>query len=481
MVEAIRGRPPEKNSWWNADFSTKCLIERFDSPADKEIINQAAGLSRKTLESRWQLGFKPILQYREDGRIGVYVPSMAETGRNNRYLHSLEAAMIGLELTEQLELPQEEKKLLAVALLFHDFMHPVFSHLGERFLEEAYSQFKQKPRFSQELSDNNLLGSHEVRLLREATNNNSKLASFLSQHFNSRQREQVKRIWREKGILGTIASLADTLAYLNFDNLFFGRFPPLFEGDLKRRLQIKKVSETKRILNFFDIDDPSKIPFEEIVEEREKLFKLQYASLISALTEQMQIKMSWDYFETVGGEDLGRARAKQIKVFFGQSDQEVLKLMRRRTLIRQKLEGLAFFGLLPKISTPSNYPNDPNEGRVGDIVVTDPYYPKGFFVSEKRRVLPRKFRLSFLPTDFWETLRPVLETLCANCQDSPPSSFTPLTPEKIKGFFTACFPEGKLKGGGLNEEEGEILDFIFGKLLSQDFSYQWTFTNPKIF
>ncbi|MBI2594665.1 MAG: HD domain-containing protein [Candidatus Colwellbacteria bacterium] len=466
--EAILKQPSFIDIVGGKETSCQHLLRQFtESGESRKIITQAAQLAERELDEHWQLGFEPVLRQNPDGQDTIHIPSTTELSQNSRYRHSLEVANIGVELATNLGLSEREKVLLGVGLLFHDLKHPVFSHLGERFLQEVtdFSQANQ-PELHGELKKLNLVGTHEERLLREADQDDSPLAIFLREYFTDEERRVVVQVWQEQGVLGGIAHFVDTAAYLNLDSVFFGYRPPHFERDFKDGLVIEKVRDGKARLAEVNQRPWTPTAIKQMLLYRDKLFGLQYAHPATQIIEQMQLVMLANYLAAIGGENRQLAFSHNLQRLFSLTDREVVKTMRVRALVLQSPLGLAFFGLLPEISSIS-------QGQQEDaLMVEDTYYEKRAMDERADGRLPpplkRNFWIHLTPRPFWEQLRPILELLCRGERVGNRQ----INPATIKEFFATHYRDGHAIGEWTDDERS-FAEYVSSQVLARDFSYDY--------
>ena len=460
------------------DALQKLLITTKDIPR-KEVFEHAAEIIRPKLESRWQLSFKPIIQY-ANGKMNTHVPSIAEMNANNRYVHSLEAATIGVTLGKACRLSEESLLVLGTALIFHDYMHPVFSHVGEGFMQSAFEFIAQRrPPLYQEMITLGLEGTHEERLIREARDPTSPLGLFLLRRFSQQEQEAIEMIWKEQGAFGQIASLADTVSYLNADSVFAEWQPPHFETILVKELEGfgRWANQELLMLQHGQI-------IHHILAYRDAMYKLQYYAPINQLIQHLQTSMLWDYFIAVSENASIPEQARILAELINRSDAQMLRFLRKRALIRQLPEGAGVFGVVPDISSllPVNEDQEdlytyekPFPFEVPRIIRKD-YPPKtiAFFETATRSVQkasslllenPRAFMpLGIVrhPITFWIAIDPILSLLCKESN---------MNPQAIRTFVETHFFQG-IQKSPFSVDSSRLMRII-DRIIETDFSFDY--------
>lgn len=418
---------PEYRHIWDSNILLADLTNKLDDYDSRVILVECAEVVSAQERGRWQLGFKPRLTHLPDGDVAVEFPSHKELDFHTRYHHSVDTAYVATFLGEKIGLSQRELMLLATASLIHDYAHPVFSHIGERLFRQLEDFARvDDPKLYEEIVTG-LYGDHEKRLsslIDDAPFRDEPLANFLTRRFSYSDVQELKLVLQEKGTLGELLKLSDTISYLNLDSEYLGYKAPHFERFIGEVLK----KEDKGIA-FTDFYLGREIA-QKLLSYRKFMYTYHYEDPFNMLVEKLQQQALFEYLIDLKE---GKTRAEKMRELLYQSDEEIVALMKRRTLIKQFLPGLIFFGVpyknYLKVQTETSKPDmqaqrisvDVSRGpKDKSIRIVHPggvgyHVLAGSFEKPPRKVAPfldTQRTIFYPPEDFFASLAPVLKKLC---------------------------------------------------------------------
>lgn len=328
--------PQTRNEIFCSDRALAELASLFpEDSSTRTIIYETVEIVRPQLEKRWQLGYFPYVFFPDfQAPPKVKFPQIKEYEQNNRFRHSLEVAKTAVEIGKKIGLDERVLICLAVGGLIHDFCHPVFSHVGDELFDTINKRVKVKKNEAllHFFQTKNLVGSHRERLTNLLQNPDSQLGNFVRENLGDA--EKLGQAVNEKGLLGQILEIADVCGYLNLDTVQLGYKPPHFERHIEGALAVYRGELAVK-------DSYGEKCLRHLLSFRDFMYRHHYVSPVTLLFEKMQVAALQEYLLSLDP----RAEAMKMAEFLGQPDGEILKLMRRRTVLWQSFNGLSFFGI----------------------------------------------------------------------------------------------------------------------------------------
>ena len=418
---------PEYKHIWDSNILLSDLTYKFKDYDSRAILVNCAEIVSAQESGRWQLGFKPRLTHLPDGDVAVEFPSNKELDFHTRYHHSVDTAYVAASLGKIIGLSQRELMLLATASLIHDYAHPVFSHVGEKLFRQVEDFARINDPKLYENIVTGLYGDHERRLLsliNDASFKDEPLANFLTKNFSYFDIQELKMTLAEKGTLGELLKLSDTISYLNLDSEYLGYKAPHFERNISDAL--KKGAKCLTFTDFY----LGREAMQRFLAYRKFMYVYHYDDPFSRLVERLQQQALFEYLIDLKE---GKTRAEKMRELLESPDEEILALMKRRTLVKQSVAGLIFFGIpyknYTKVPSDTSKPDIQTQGLSIDVSrepkdksirIVHPggvgyHVLAGGFEKPLRKVAPflDTSRVIFYPPeDFFVSLAPALKRLC---------------------------------------------------------------------